>query len=73
MVSLTLILETDCGSSNGSTTFHVGDTISYGAFANVSCDTGYNASTEVVRCLETGTWESTSCLLKYRKSINDYK
>lgn len=75
MIPFTLFLETDCGSpiaiNNGSITLHVANTSTYGAFANVSCDTGYNASIEVVTCLETGTWEAASCLLKGRKSLND--
>ncbi|XP_053387177.1 fibrillin-2-like [Mercenaria mercenaria] len=33
----------------------------YGAVAYVACENGYNNSLEIIRCLETGSWEIPIC------------
>ena len=34
---------------------------SYRALANVTCEKGFNASLDTIKCLDTGKWENTSC------------
>ena len=34
---------------------------SYGDEAYVTCDLGFNATLETIRCRDTGEWDNTSC------------
>jgi hypothetical protein len=34
---------------------------SYGALAEVTCNTGYNATLNTIVCLDTGEWENITC------------
>ena len=47
--------------SDGSIALQDNGNNSYGALANVTCNTGYNASLDSIECLDTGEWENTSC------------
>ncbi|XP_060560945.1 sushi, von Willebrand factor type A, EGF and pentraxin domain-containing protein 1-like isoform X3 [Ruditapes philippinarum] len=55
---------TDCGSpanvTNGAVTF---TTTTFGSSASIACDTGYNSSQSTVSCLDTGSWETTTCTI----------
>ncbi|XP_060573650.1 sushi, von Willebrand factor type A, EGF and pentraxin domain-containing protein 1-like [Ruditapes philippinarum] len=55
----------DCGSSltvsNGALTF---TTTTYGSNASLVCDTGYDANTATIGCLDTGSWETPTCTIK---------
>ncbi|XP_060580506.1 uncharacterized protein LOC132737264 [Ruditapes philippinarum] len=49
--------------ANGQITLtQVGNT-TYGAIANVSCSTGYNATVYTLLCLDTGEWDTATCNL----------
>ena len=47
--------------SDGSIALQENGNKSYGALANVICDTGYNATSVTIQCLDTGKWQDTSC------------
>ncbi|XP_060580503.1 sushi, von Willebrand factor type A, EGF and pentraxin domain-containing protein 1-like [Ruditapes philippinarum] len=55
----------DCGKvpvvTKGTVTLLEVNNTTYSALANVSCETGYNASIGIIQCLETGLWETTEC------------
>ncbi|XP_053398283.1 neurogenic locus Notch protein-like [Mercenaria mercenaria] len=48
--------------------FEEGNT-TYGAYAAVICETGYNASMGTIQCLEAGRWENSTCDLIDCKAI----
>ncbi|XP_060573654.1 sushi, von Willebrand factor type A, EGF and pentraxin domain-containing protein 1-like [Ruditapes philippinarum] len=55
----------DCGSSlsvsNGNVTF---TTTTYGSSASLVCDTGYETTKATLNCLDTGSWETSTCTIK---------
>jgi hypothetical protein len=55
----------DCGSSlsvsNGNVTF---TTTTYGSNASLVCDTGYETTKALLGCLDTGSWETSTCTIK---------
>jgi hypothetical protein len=53
----------------GSVTLLEENNTTYSALANVSCDTGYNASIGIIQCLETGQWQTTECQLLGKFSL----
>jgi len=56
----------DCGTlptlDNGGYVLVDSSNTTYGAPANVQCNTGYNSSIEAITCTENGTWSTTQCL-----------
>ena len=58
-------LLSDCGDlriiPNGNLTLVSESNTTYGAVADVTCDTGYTPSEPDVRCLENATWSSADC------------
>jgi len=46
---------------NGNLTLVSEPNTTYGAVADVTCDTGYTPSEPDVRCLENATWSSAVC------------
>ena len=55
----------DCGSNitvaDGKVTF---STTTYRSHANVSCNVGYDADSESIQCLSSGSWEVPTCTIK---------
>ncbi|XP_060560466.1 sushi, von Willebrand factor type A, EGF and pentraxin domain-containing protein 1-like [Ruditapes philippinarum] len=49
--------------ANGQITLKQDGNTTYGAIANVSCSTGYNATVDVILCLDTGEWDNATCKL----------
>ncbi|XP_060596390.1 uncharacterized protein LOC132750424 isoform X1 [Ruditapes philippinarum] len=56
----------DCASvidiDNGNASLIVENDSSYGARANVICEDGYNTTTLTIQCLDTGSWETSTCI-----------
>ncbi|XP_052808065.1 sushi, von Willebrand factor type A, EGF and pentraxin domain-containing protein 1-like, partial [Mya arenaria] len=61
-------LPKDCGSvetiSNGQIDLNDPSNMTYGASANVTCESGFDASIDQVTCLSNGSWSEASCLPK---------
>jgi hypothetical protein len=36
---------------------------SYGALAKVTCNTGYNTTSDTIQCLDTGEWDNRTCTI----------
>ncbi|XP_060560780.1 sushi, von Willebrand factor type A, EGF and pentraxin domain-containing protein 1-like [Ruditapes philippinarum] len=57
----------DCGNvpliSNGSITLIEDGNTTYGALAEVTCETGYNETLKIIECRDTGDWDATDCNL----------
>jgi hypothetical protein len=55
----------DCGTvpqlDNGNVVLNVDGLSSYGSEAVVTCEQGYNNTSETIQCLDTGKWDNTSC------------
>jgi hypothetical protein len=58
----------DCGVpseiNNGSVTEDVAGKTSYLSTAKVSCDTGFDSSTDSIMCQADGTWQEASCKIR---------
>ncbi|XP_053397667.1 natural killer cells antigen CD94-like [Mercenaria mercenaria] len=56
----------DCGTlpaiTNGNITLDDSTNTTVGATATVDCDVGYNPTTTIMTCLDTGQWESADCI-----------
>ncbi|XP_053398252.1 sushi, von Willebrand factor type A, EGF and pentraxin domain-containing protein 1-like [Mercenaria mercenaria] len=57
--------------TKGTVTLVEDSNTTYGALANVTCEDGYNASSETIQCLDTGKWEATSCEIVDCKMVSD--
>ncbi|XP_052810469.1 uncharacterized protein LOC128238517 isoform X2 [Mya arenaria] len=61
-------LPKDCGPvesiPNGQTDLNDPSNTTYGAAANVTCNSGYDASIDQVICLSNGSWSEASCIPK---------
>ena len=68
LLSLLYSLIIDCGSPNsirnGSINLDVSDMTTLQSTATVTCELGFDSSTESVACLANGTWEYASCIIK---------
>ena len=58
----------DCGAvatqPNGQINLEDAVNTTFGATANVTCDSGFDASTNQVTCLSNGSWSWAACLPK---------
>ncbi|XP_060554933.1 sushi, von Willebrand factor type A, EGF and pentraxin domain-containing protein 1-like isoform X2 [Ruditapes philippinarum] len=58
----------DCGApytiKNGTINLERSGFTTLQSTANVSCDTGFDRSTDSISCLANGTWEQASCIIK---------
>jgi hypothetical protein len=58
----------DCGApytiKNGTINLERSGFTTLQSTATVSCDTGFDRSTDSITCLENGTWELASCIIK---------
>jgi hypothetical protein len=63
-----LVFYLDCGNVpsvlNGRIELNEDGNTSYGALAEVICDTGYNKSRDIIECHNTGEWDKPTCDLK---------
>jgi hypothetical protein len=46
---------------NGIVALQESENTTYGKQAEVICNSGYNATSETILCLETGKWETPQC------------
>jgi hypothetical protein len=57
----------DCGNvsviSNGDITLIDEGNTTYGALAEVACNTGYNKTINIIECHDTGEWDVPACYL----------
>jgi hypothetical protein len=62
------LLYLDCASvidiNNGNVSLIVENDLSNGARANVICEDGYNTTKPTIECLDTGLWETSTCIGK---------
>jgi hypothetical protein len=60
-----ILFLSECGSSlsvsNGNVTFTI---TTYGSNASLVCDTGYETNKASLGCLDTGSWETSTCTIK---------
>jgi hypothetical protein len=63
--NLSWVIFEDCEAvpiiDNGQISLTQDGNTTYGAIANVSCSTGYNATVDTILCLETGKWDNATC------------
>ncbi|XP_053387176.1 E-selectin-like [Mercenaria mercenaria] len=56
---------------NGTVTLLEDGNTTYGALANVSCEIGYNATVDIIKCTKAGMWEISTCEIIDCKSVPD--
>jgi hypothetical protein len=47
--------------SNGNVALLEEENTTYGALAEITCETGYNFSVPTIQCRDTGIWDTATC------------
>jgi hypothetical protein len=61
------VIFADCGDvpfiNDGNIVLQEEGKSSYGALAKVTCNTGYNTTSDTIQCLNTGEWDNATCTI----------